>query len=108
MHGSFLEGKGTVKCGSPWTTSTDTVAAGGVVEVAGILLLEDTKEPENIFRIYFGNFDDEKLSNIIWQEKLCASENVEVAGILLLEDTKEPENNVRLILVILLIKNLAL
>ena len=53
MHGSFLEGKGTVKCGSPWTTSTDT--AGGVVEVAGILLLEDTKEPENNVRMWFGN-----------------------------------------------------
>ena len=55
MHGSFLEGKGTVKCGSPCTTSTDTVAAGGGVEVAGILLLEDTKEPANNVRMYFGN-----------------------------------------------------
>ena len=55
MHGSFLEGKGTVKCGSPWTTSTDTVDAGGVVEVAGILLLEDTKEPVKNVRMCFGN-----------------------------------------------------
>lgn len=51
MHGSFLDGKGTVKCGSPCTTSTDTVAAGGGVEVAGILLLEDTKELEVDFGV---------------------------------------------------------
>ena len=25
MQGSFLDGKGTVKCGRPWTTSTETV-----------------------------------------------------------------------------------